>query len=99
MVDNELPKRGFDFHLALRKERKMKIVISERCSCLFNISTKGVKRYAEIKGIKLYPYHYYYFTPVKEKDIDRDGFHIVWCTQRLNMETHEELKKALDKWM
>lgn len=74
----------------------MKIVISE--NYLFDISVKGVKRYAEIKGIKLYPYYQNILalSPPREADIDQDDDYCInWCTQRLEPLTNEEFFKHM----
>ena len=73
----------------------MKIVINA-CYGGFDLSIKCVKRYAEIKGIELYPYYHDVRTGEiwkAEEIADNTESFIDWTTKELDSVTMEELDK------
>ena len=80
--------------MVLERKKRMKIVISKWYP--FEISHNGIKRYAEIKGIELYPYcrsrRSGFFLLTETDDINpNESVH--WTTRKLDTITDDEVMK------
>ena len=76
----------------------MKIVINA-CSGGFDLSIKCTQRYAEIKGIELYPYYHCYGSDMstielREANLEEDvEMFILWTLEKLDPVTDDEYSK------
>lgn len=79
----------------------MRVVINS-CYGGFGLSHQGVMRYAEIKGIKLYPWiddivKKVYGDRAKIENADSVGFCVHYCTKPIKDETQYEAGKEKDE--